>query len=512
MHIQKYARPLLALTLALALSLSPVLRVSATSSSGQATGSLAGRGQTTVDGVTYIDGNGVTSLSTPLVYTDSVEISYINIKTGAALSQQYNASFRTTHPVVAYYREDPKMFVVKMYDPEKHKLVPASDSDYVCRTGDYYQINGKGETTLRKHVSSVSWHDPEYSAHAASFWGGTLNDKGSILKFTGKLFKDEASMKAFVETGDTSGLVKLGEELDGSTERDFSTEFDPSVPVPKLSNISHSGFHVDNAAEDLELDAVVYSQSMYLFHVDPDMVLGFLPKTLFQMGNAKWKQHYKDLTSSYEVGYYKSDYDLAKDFKYDNAQILADDANLYKTQFPSHRDLDDYDSIKHMQSAYDLDYEQRFRNTGKGNEEFLSRTMTGMTKYYVRFYKLDYSTGKMTPGQWQYYEVYYDGNGNRKYAHSPVVGEEDGTPYLPDVEYGRDDGNGGIDYSPPGFDADLTGILGNLTGMLESLTSFFGDFPQFLAETFTFIPSFIWDIVGIGFTIIIVTAFFKMLK
>lgn len=491
MHIQKYIRPLLAVMLALALSLSPALQVSAAT--------------TTEDGVTTYYGE-----SDPGAYNykDSVKISYLFANAGQAISQKKEATFRTTHPVAAYYTNEGKAFVTQMFDPDNRKVVSFSESDIYCQTGTHYKVTN-GEAIADKVVHNISWHDTKYWVKASEFWQGSLGDAGTILEFTGLLFKDEASFNAYVENGDTSGLIHFGEDSEEDEIRDFSTEYDPSVPVPKLSNITFSGFHVDNAADDLELDAVVKSSTHDINHMD--YKIGINPnQPLFMFGVSRYNHHYKDLTSSYEVGYYKSDYNLAKDFKYDLAQILADDASAYFVEHPNHSNLPDYDGRKHNRRQYTDQY-LGMKAPGSSNEEYLSRTLTGYAAYYVRFYKLDYKTGTMTPGQWQCYQFWYDYDGKRV-TTSPVEGDSEGNPTLTDPQPGREDDDGNIEYNPPEFDTDLTGIIGNLTGILEALTDFFGDFPRFLEEAFVFVPSYIWQIIGVGFTVIIVTAFFKMLK
>lgn len=333
---------------------------------------------------------------------------------------------------------------------------------------------------------------------------GVGYDEVNVTSNNIPIFDRMEQLKIYMETGESP-----------ANERDFGTVYDPNVPVPELTNLSHNGFTVANAADDLELDLVVKSTFYGLKHkYFHDMASdGVSPSKLALFEADKENvidSHYYDCAAFYEEGYRKSEYNILGDYGCTNLEDLASDGVDFYTMYPTHQKLPDYSFIKHAPTAYMSDYNAMKENfdemEGPTTMAYaLSKTPQAETKYYVRFYQID-EDGSMSPGQWYCYTYIND----NKIEISPVIGDTDGSPIETDPVDGIQDGDGNPDYgSGGGFDIDLDmenpiNMLSSFLSFVMSLPGLFSGYSAFLGSAFPFVPSNVWKILtaGIGFSVV----------
>ena len=409
------------------------------------------------------------------------------------------------YPVYAYHGTETKIYFVG-YDKDNDNLASVTNksiSPYIHvnkMNVAQYDKDGKLLSTIYDvedcSLESVGTYFNNYSSFEYR------NANSLVTKVP--IFDSKESLLNYIYNGDDSG--QLNKE---PKERDFGEDYDPSVPVPQLTNISHGGFDVANAADDLEIDVVVKSSFYGLKHKEKPLSLS--ENFHFNKDN-NWlfSSHYYDCTLTCDVGYYKSSYDLAADFKCNNLMDLVKDGQDFYSKYPKHTSLPDYDFFKYFGAPYDATYYDASNYFENISDDTVSSALKfcrqAVTKYYVRFYKIDWSNGVMKAGQWYCYTYSNDGSNGNKVVISPVRGDKDGNPVETDPNPGRQDDDGGwtpdkdinIDTSDP------LKMIQSFIDFVKQLPSLLGDLSAFLADAFCFIPSKFWDIIfaGVGFSVV----------
>lgn len=424
-------------------------------------------------------------------------------------SYDRRSSIVSKYPIYGYLKGGIwRMALVDFESGEYYELTGASTDDSVNSmyyfTSAFCQTNNKdGTTTTTINMGNVSYQGlkNEYGSGYAVCAYIQQNDYTIVSKCTVTVFESEDALKAFIQTGELVGVIHEGDVI--APDRDFGEEYDPDIPIPELTNISHNGFTVANAAENLEIDLVVESRFYGLIHYNQYPGLYTYDKT------SLINSHKYDCTYTADIGYTKAVYNLAEDFDCSNVDDLYSDGNSYFTTYTTHKSLPSYEWTKHSGETWTKGFtvvRYPYVTEGIAKHDALMTSNQAQTKYYVRFLEMRLNEegvgATMVPGQWYSYTYCYDiDDGGGKVIVSPVGGDENGNPVETDPEEGNQGDDGIPDYSDPpiNYSGDslleiITGIFGDLTEMISA----FQGFADFLVGTFAFIPSNIWSIVRIG--------------
>lgn len=426
--------------------------------------------------------------------------------TGGSSTYDSSVTYASKYPIVGYYSPNQNSIILVLVDLENHsyKSLKTDSAQYQWYfvSYDYFQTfrdSGKQQLIIdgtNKYLSGGQ----EYNLCNLTLSNSDKGFYGHISTFTGKIFSDLTALKNYVATGDESGLVK-----DEDKDRDFSGEYDPNVPYPELFNLSHNGFEVSNASENLELDLIVKSKFFGLKHLKNGISANL---DLFDKDTSwTYSSHYYDCTASSEVGYYKSKYDIKNDFDCNNLTDLLADGSHFFTEYPNHNSLPDYSFTSHAANKYAATYGQLALYYNGGSSELGCYPLQMETKYYVRFYQIDYDTGSMSPGRWYCYTVSYSSD-KKNVTISPISPDPNGDPIeVNPIPGHEDDGDGGGFIPDIGIDiptGNPLGMLSSFLDLLTSLPSMLGELSEFLAYAFAFIPESFWSIIytGVGFSVV----------
>lgn len=365
---------------------------------------------------------------------------------------------------------------------------------------------GAGKTTTLGYMTLEQWQENVEAGKDVT----NIGIERSALTTDIPIFGTVDGVKHYFETGELP-----------------ETEVDTGeIPIPQLTTLSHNGFKVANAAEDLELDLVVESKTYGLKHKNhksTNIITG-ADDVGFERDETQLIEFRRyDCTSNSEVGYYKDSYSLSEDFGCSNVEDLFNDVYGYFTKYPYNSKLPDYNFFYHAGTANQLAYEAIKDNIYSNYSGGITGWATAMnqscqaeTKYYVRFYKLTpTSTGyMMTPGEWQCYTF----NGLGKIGTSPVIGDpREGVPIETNPIWGDQDEDGNPNYGDGGYDfaVNTSNPLEMITSFLEfvkQLPDMLGELSDFLAEAFKFIPQKFWDIINVGVGFSVVFLIFRAIK
>ena len=96
------------------------------------------------------------------------------------------------------------------------------------------------------------WYDGGYSSGILYMATNALSDKSNEIP----IFTSSDALDAYIATGDTTGQINKQANYD--VDHDFSQDtYNSDIPVPQLSHLSYTGFHVDNAVSTRDLEVYV---------------------------------------------------------------------------------------------------------------------------------------------------------------------------------------------------------------------------------------------------------------
>lgn len=375
---------------------------------------------------------------------------------------------------------------------------------------DLYSYSGDTEG------QTGTWYLPQFNSNFTLFEG-----ESNSYVFDGYIFDSDEAAKAFFDEGDTSGLVQRPTP-DYDYDHDFRQDaYDPDIPVPQLSNLSHSGFHVDNADPSRDIEIYVESTFYGLKHttnsgssVETDLTDGY---PLIYTHDPSWvyNTHRFNLINT-DVSYSDADINIKEMFRADNVGALIEDFKNWSAEYPSHEKLPDYKWYKYQNAQYTSYYRSHHlynTSVGKTDEEKIKLSAQASTTYFVRF--CQYVPGEgYTWGKWASYTYTPAGYGHKD---NTTIGDveadpDTGKPIVKDPVSGVQDPVTGETTFPDVTTADLSRMISEVLDSLKSLISFFGEFPAFLTESFGFIPTSIWTIIGAGMVFLLVVAAIKFVK
>lgn len=422
----------------------------------------------------------------------------------------------STYPIVGWYTNNSKTWLDHAAVDLENKKYYRLDDEEVVRT--FYWEYATTSYTDYKTGKTTYPVDEKMCTNKDIVSGHLyLNFDSGTLIYSGMIFEDKKSFENYVNTGSLDGMIK-GD--DNPPPRDYSTEYDPTVPIPQLKDLSHNGFTVANAADDLELDLVVESYFYGLDHVNTKVGT---KNTRFQVDKTDLiAKHLYEPTCFDEIGFTGSKVVLHQEpFDCKNRFDLFTDGIEYFMNYPTHTKLPDYNMFKHSASEYDLiyaTYTTKYQATYEDLNNALETSGQAFTKYYVRFYQLKESeltpnTYVMTPGQWYCYTY----NTKSNTGVSPVEGNPDnGSPIETDPIWGEQDEDGNPIYDDGSLpDIDTSNpivMLQDFIDFLVGLPDQLGDISLFLKDAFCFIPEKYWGIILAGVGFMVVFLIFRAIK
>lgn len=335
------------------------------------------------------------------------------------------------------------------------------------------------------------------------------------------VFSSLDAAKAYYVDFDRSGIVKEPEP-DYDYDHDFREDvYDPNIPVPELSNLSHNGFTVNNAdpSRDIEIyltsafyglkhNSAVHSNENHwpadhqgYFHYDENWVYA---TNRFNLINT-------------DISYSDSVIDIKEMYKVDNVGALTEDFKRWSREYSSHKKLPDYSFLKYSASSYETNYgllHNYFTSQGTDDAEKLKLCAQASTTYYVRF--CQYEPGKgYTYGQWVSY-VYTPAG---KYAKDNVtigdvgVDPSTGEPSVTNPQTGdQNPEDGSFDFNLDLSVGSIADTFFDIINSLIELMKHYSEFGEFLYATFKFIPFHIWALIEAGFGISVVILIYKYVR
>ncbi|MDE6016518.1 MAG: hypothetical protein K2H41_12625 [Acetatifactor sp.] len=396
---------------------------------------------------------------------------------------------------------------------------------YMARTGNHTGILVQGSYVVGNLESSKIDLELNYPMDPANKLYSSLVDKfygvgmdlGSLsFNCNCYVFDSLESAQAYYKNGDISGVVsRPGPDYD--YDHDFREDvYDASIPVPELSNLSHNGFHVNNADPTRDIEIYIESTFYGLKHntsgstVETDAT----SRPILFTYDSSWVigTHRFNLINT-DISYSDADINIKEMFKCDNVGALIGDFKEWSKEYPKHENLPDYTWYKFQNDHYTNDYRNYHlysHSVGKTEEEKLKLSAQASTTYRVRF--CQYIPGEgYTWGKWATYIYTPAGYGHKD---NTTVGDTEadpdtGRPIIKDPKPGLQDPDGNITFPDKFAPSNLGEMIEDVMGTLQGMSSFFGEFPAFLASTFAFIPSFIWAIIGAGLIFVIIVTIIK---
>lgn len=336
----------------------------------------------------------------------------------------------------------------------------------------------------------------------------STNRESTIVDFCGDLyiFDSEASARAYCLNGDRTGIIQQPSG-DYSKRHDFSGDtYDAEMPVPQLSHISHNGFTVNNASEDLYLDIIVESKFYGVEHNETTTTddLGLTNAIKGYEINKSWVygSHYYNLSERSHIAVNSSKINIKELYGVDNEAALISDFKKWSTEYPTHNKLPDYNFWKHQSAVWEANYGMDCIWNDSGTNAQLKKSKQAETIYYVRFYDKS-----MKYGRWLAYTFRGTGVG---IACDPVIQtgivepDHEGNPTIPDPETGIQDPDGNISYGGSG---NSTIDTSDLWATVKSLVVSMGEVPDLIGHVFSFLPSWLLIMMEFGIAALIILRF-----
>jgi hypothetical protein len=287
---------------------------------------------------------------------------------------------------------------------------------------------------------------------------------------------------------------------------------DYSVPVPELYNLSHNGFSISNYDGDYYIDIVIESCLYGAKHLETANSLLSEQNSYDIVADTDWvyASHYWNIADYSNIAVSQQNIDIKSLWGVDNLSSLIDDFKAWSEEYPTHRDLPDYNFFKHYNASYSAAYMLRHIYRDNASEDgVLLSSGRAQTSYYVRFYDKD-----MNCGQWVCY-TYRDGeyvNNSKLYPEisvSNVSSDASGNPVTSSTQsgYQTEDGTGDYSVSYPSTDdistLDTTPIWEVITNLVASL----GQLPSLIGSVFVVMPSWLINMIWAGLGAIVVLRF-----
>lgn len=296
------------------------------------------------------------------------------------------------------------------------------------------------------------------------------------------MFENFEQIADYIMTGNEEGWLNKP-EYDLSEKHNFNSDvWTPDIPVPELSQISHTGFTLDNWTEDYYVDIIVSNHLSRVRMMQNASGGGVVPSIV---DTTPWySEHYWNFTL-HDVLTSRSVVDINEIYGVDVQAALIEDFKNWSIEYPTIKDIQGY-SWTHMGQADDYLARHVYKaDSVLSDVEQLKNSGQAQTEYYVRYVTLD---GKY--GQWGHYRLRdysYNGQGERVDSGRVTAGTIDNSGKPSNTVTGSTDTSGNIDYTPI-VDTNVDVNIGELTDVLNSFADGVGQLPALIGQVFTFLP------------------------
>lgn len=403
---------------------------------------------------------------------------------------EFNLNNDTSVPVAWYSRDsagvinsvrycvfDSSINVTEKIVYESHQITTNVGSNPQTFTSDNIEITTRSYSFSGSDVENTSmffWSDGNVSTNVP-------------------LFNSYDDVVQFILTGNNENQLNKP-QYDLSIEHDFNSDiWTPDIPVPELSQISHTGFTLDNWTEDYYVDIIVKNHLSRVRIMQNASGGGSVPTVV---DTEPWySEHYWNFTL-HDVLTNRSVVDINDIYGVDIQSALIEDFKNWSSDYPTIKDIQGYSwTLIGQADDYLAKYVYKPDN-GMSDVEQLKNSGQAQTEYYVRYVTLD---GKY--GQWAHYRLRdysYNGQGERIEVGRVTTGTVDNTGKPSSTITGTTDTNGNIDYTPiittPSINTDVD--FSEFLYLLETSTSVLQQFPLFISQLFLFLPWWVNALIG----------------
>ena len=312
-----------------------------------------------------------------------------------------------------------------------------------------------------------------------------------------------------------------------SDVHDFSKDvYDPDLSVPVLSNVSYTGFSIDNpdAKEwQVVVDGRVYGLKWNPSYTDPMILTNFNYTVNHQQWN--FADHSDKLSLNGRFDVYDTFGISTYDWFVDQVKQYAND--VHPSDYPN------YSFLKvGMKTGWNtfLDYIKNIGSdeaedpNGAGHrfEQNIYRSRMCQVTYYVRFVEYD-SDGNPHYSRWMAYtlkpsqDVLVDGEnfsrGNIEFGEVSDVDSVTGRPVVSEKEnlkYNTDTGE--YEYYDPlsnqNFQFEMNDVFGYISGLKESVMGF----ADLIAYCFSFLPSWVSQFISYSLVVAISFSVIRLIR
>lgn len=453
----------------------------------------------------YADGNLVETSSESQVFTSYSEIQIFSFTYGDT----------NYHQAIVI----PRFYDFNAYFLSYTTITCATDGTITEKTGSTTVSKAKTSTGEYVPIYLTCFGSPIDQYGNSNSWeedGVYYNTKATLTEPFNLHFDTYQDAIDYLYTYYESGATDTinPEEVDYSHEHDFSSDtIDAAIPVPIISNVSHTGFTVDNIG-DYYLDVIVETKFYGVkFSYQKGTGMGLSNDTWMLEPDTSWtySSHYHNICDHTDFALNKSVIDIESDYGIDITSPLVSDFEKWSIEYPTSKTLptykwtlmgheSEYQAFHVIDSTSSTSLFDQVKNSGQAE-----------TTYYVRFYTADIKTG-----QWASY-TYRDGHAtinNGLITDGTIVSgtldvDSSGTVHIKDQTSGYVDDDGNITYTTT--DTSTTIITdSSLTGFKDALDEFFssiGSIPQYIATCFSFLPWWCIAIIALGISAVVVLRF-----
>ena len=282
--------------------------------------------------------------------------------------------------------------------------------------------------------------------------------------------------------------------------------YDSSIPVPQLSSLNILGaFHVDNADPSRDLDLYVETNFYGVLHDDDNKD--------FKLNKDYLVGHHRYNFTSPDVSYSDADWSISEKYGVEIGDAMMEDFQRWTELFPTHKDLPDYNWLKHNSADYTSAYTGHIYSDS-APAYALRRSKQCEVTYYVRF--CQYSGGTYKYGQWKAYTISPDGQTTSRVSIGDVSSDSNGNPVVTNPVSGNQNGDGEFEIElPTNVNLDTSNIFQTVIDIIKQfpeLVSAYIAFSQFLVATFAFIPVQIWGAIATCFNLSVVILLYKYVR
>lgn len=368
----------------------------------------------------------------------------------------------------------------------------------------------------------------DYTGYGYNF--SDYNKSGGSFETNLPIFATKEAAFNYLNTGDLTGNLNTPPvpEFDPVTDvHDFTKDvYDPDLSVPVLSNVSYTGFSIDNPDSkewQVVVDGRVFGLKWNPSYTDPML----LTNTNYTVNHQVWNfaDHPVNLSLSGRFDIYDNYGISTYDWFVEQVRQYAND--VHPSDYPNYSFLKV--GIKTGWNTF-LDYikdigsDEAENPDGAGHrfEQNIYRSRMCQVTYYVRFVEYDVD-GSPHYSRWMAYtlkpsqDVLVEGEnfsrGNVEFGEVSDVDPVTGRPVVSDKESLKyNTSTGEYEYYDPlsnqGFQFEMNDVFGYLSGLKESVMGF----ADLIAYCFSFLPSWVSQFISYSLVVAISFSVIRLIR